>query len=242
LSTKVKASLSIFMMSITFFLMIDTKYINALGDYILQFFNINAWSGNNTGFHLTILYFGILFFISMFLVNRYAIDKLNMKGKRVFIVFVILVTSFTLVTSLSVQYIKRNSEGLESIAFDSENSELDYQFANGEIANLEVSFILKNYSEQKKEFYVSIDSPWLRKDEVKAIEILNKDGSKAKFLLEAGESKEYTITNKEFKISGGRRFANGGSRGIIIEIILSNNEGEIVRLTDENIFSVVISK
>jgi len=178
----------------------------------------------------------------MFLVNRYAIDKLNMKGKRVFIVFVILVTSFTLVTSLSVQYIKRNSEGLESIAFDSENSELDYQYTNSEISKLEASFILKNYSDQKKEFYVSIDSPWLRKDEVKTIEILNKDGSKVKFLLEAGESKEYTITNKEFNIRGGRRFANGGSRGIIIEIILSNNEGEIVRLTDDNIFSVVISK
>jgi len=242
LSIKAKASLSIFMMSTTFFLMIDTKYVNAIGDYILQFLNINAWSGNNTGLHLTVLYLGILFFLSMFFVNRYAINKLNMKGNRVFIIFVILVTSFTLATSLSVRYVKKNSEGLQSIAFESENSELDYQFTSSEITKLEASFILKNYSDKKREFYISIDSPWLRKDKVKAIEILNKDGSKAKFLLEAGESKQYTITHKEFNISGGRRVANGGSQGIISEIILSNNEGEIVRLTDGNIFGIVMSK
>lgn len=73
LANKVKGVLSVFFMSLFFYMMITTKYTRALGDYILEYAGLKSWTGNNSGTHLTVIYFGILFIISLIFVKRYAV-------------------------------------------------------------------------------------------------------------------------------------------------------------------------
>lgn len=64
---KVKGILSLIFMTLSFFMMMDTKYNKALGDYVVESIGLKSWSAIDTGFHLTIIYFGILFLIGIFL-------------------------------------------------------------------------------------------------------------------------------------------------------------------------------
>ena len=70
---KVKGVLSIFFMAVTFFMMVTTKYTHALGDYILEFIGLKSWTGDYSGTHLTVIYFGVLFIISLFVVGKYTL-------------------------------------------------------------------------------------------------------------------------------------------------------------------------
>jgi len=240
--SKIKGFLSIIIMSLTFFLAADTKYVPALGDPILEFIGLRSWSNDNSGTHLTVTYFGVLFLISLILVRRYAIERLAMKRKRIFIIFVVLVTSYTFITGITAQHIKRTSDGLLAIAYNSENSKLNYESKDYEVVNLEATFTLENYGNQNMKFFISIDNPWFRKDKLDKIVILNSDGTRASFVLQAGETKTFNITPEKYTISGGITSLNGSSRGGISEIVLSNKEGEVVKLTSNNFFGMNLAK
>lgn len=82
MSNKLKGVFSIFFMTITSYMMITTNYTHALGDYVLQFFGLRAWTGDYSGTHLTVFYFGILFFISLFFVEKYVIDEKGLNIRR----------------------------------------------------------------------------------------------------------------------------------------------------------------
>lgn len=100
MSNKIKGGVAIFLMSLLFYMMITTKYTYALGDYILEFIGVKSWTGNYSGFHLTIVYFGVPFIISLFIVEKYAVDLLNLRRTRVFLIFIALMTLFYLITGV----------------------------------------------------------------------------------------------------------------------------------------------
>ena len=52
---KVKRALSIIFMSIIFFLEVETKHVSALGDYLLDFFDIVSLSEARSGVHLSVV-------------------------------------------------------------------------------------------------------------------------------------------------------------------------------------------
>ncbi len=83
MTIKTKSALSILFMSVSFFMMITTRYTHALGDYILELIGLPSWTGDHTGFHLTIIYFGVLFIIGLFMV----LFSLYRRKESVFFIF-----------------------------------------------------------------------------------------------------------------------------------------------------------
>jgi len=240
MSDKLKGTLSIIFMAVIFFLEIETKYLPALGDYVLDYLGIISLSDARNGVHLGVVYFGVLFIVSIFLVERYAVARLDMKWKTVLAIFMILVTSFTFIADTSAQYIKRTSEGLLAIAYDSKESVLECDLKDQEIESFDATFTLHNLSKKKKEFFVSIDHPVFREDNTSKIEIHNHDGTHAIFSLQAGEVREFHITSEAYKISGGIRSGVGYYKTNVSDLVLSNGKGEVVKLSNDNYFGTLL--
>ncbi len=193
---------------------------------------------------MTVLYFGIFFLLCLFAVGKYGIDELKLNGRHVFLIFIILVTSFTYITGFTAQSLKRNSEGLQAIAFNSKYSEIEYKFINGNLVDLKIEFELRNYGDQTLTFSANIDSSWLREDRFEPISILNKDGSNAVFTLGSGETKKFNLGFQNYIISGGRVMVDGSSGGVISELILSeiNGEGHKIRLNSREITGIMLGR
>lgn len=60
MSNKLKAYLSIFIFALSLFMLIETQYLPPLGDLILESIGLKAWSNGDVGFHLAIIYFGLV--------------------------------------------------------------------------------------------------------------------------------------------------------------------------------------
>jgi len=227
MDTKKKFKLSIFFLALTFYMMIDTTYHRALGDYILEFFGLKAWTGIYGGFHLTIIYFGVLFFICLYFYRKYSEKIENISSLKKFIVFVLIVTSMALMSTSIAKFVKSHSDGLKSIAYVSEDNELEYRSIDNEIVYLNAYFTLENYSDVEQKFHISIDSPWSRKDNIPPIDIYNLKGEKAIFNLEGKEEKTFQINLEDYVIDGGRKNAVGGFKGVIDELTLYNDYEKI---------------
>jgi len=225
MDTKKKFNLAMFFLALTFYMMIDTTYHRALGDYILEFFGLNSWTGTfgtYSGFHLTILYFGILFFICLYFYRKYSDQVENITSLKKFIAFVLLVTLMAIMSTSSAKFIKSRSDGLKSIAYVSEDNELEYRSIDKELTTFSAYFTLENYSDVKQKFHVSIDSPWSRKENIPPIDIYNLEGEPANFSLEGKEEKTFQINLDDYVIKGGRKYENGGFKGDIDELMLHN--------------------
>jgi len=242
MNNKVKGGLSILLMSVTFYMMITTKYTHALGDYVLEFIGLKSWTGNYSGMHLTVIYFGILFVIGLFLVEKCVIDGLNIRRRSVFFIFIALMIVFSSITGMTARNIKKNSPGVLAIGYNSEDSSMNYRSEDNNFIEFTAEFELTNYSNEKKTFYLSIDSPSYREDGIEEISFYTFDGTKAIFQLEGNETKSFFLSSNSYDIVGGRELQNGSGSGIIAEIILTNDEGEKVRLDSNNFFGIELNK
>lgn len=241
MKSKIKGRFSILLMSLIFYCMITTKYTHALGDYIVEFVGLNSWTGDYSGVHLTIIYFAIPFIISLLEVERYVIS-MNISRIHVFLVFIVLMTIFYLLTGLIVSNIKKNSPGLLSIAFNPENSSINYSTKDKEIVEFTAEFELINYSNEKRTFYISIDRPSYRQDGIEAISFYTINGEKAVFQLEGNETKIFSLNLNDYKVVGGRKFQNGSESGTVEEIVLTDDEGDKVTLNRNNGFFAELSR
>ncbi|MEL7565701.1 MAG: hypothetical protein AAGU27_12540 [Dehalobacterium sp.] len=242
MNNKVKGGLLIFLMSVTFYMMITTKYTHALGDYVLEFIGLKSWTGNFSGTHLTVIYFGILFMISLFLVEKYVIDDLNIRRKSVFFIFIALMIVFSSITGMTARNIKKNSSGLLAIGYNFRGSSMNYRSEDNRFSEFTAKFELTNYSNKKKNFYLSIDSPSYREDGIKEISFYTFAGTRAIFQLEGNETKSFFLSSNSYDIVGGRELQNGSGSGIIEEIILTNDKGKKVRLDSNNFFGIELNK
>ncbi len=145
-------------------------------------------------------------------------------------------------TQLSVDIIKANLDDLRTIGYHSETSVLQYSYKDGELVDLVAVFTLENYSNENKEFNISLDSPWYRKDDNREIQILDCQENRANFVLHPKEKRTFVLSNKDYSIKGGEPFNNGGTSGSISELILSNEDEERILLSDKNFFGIVLSK
>lgn len=241
MKSKIKGGFSILLMSLIFYCMITTKYTHALGDYIVEFVGLNSWTGDYSGVHLTIIYFAIPFIISLLEVERHVIS-MNISRIHVFLVFIVLMTIFYLLTGLIVSNIKKNSPGLLSIAFNPENSSINYSTKDKEIVEFSAQFELINYSNEKRTFYISIDRSSYRQDGIEAISFYTINGEKAVFQLEGNETKIFSLNLNDYKVVGGRRFQNGSESGTIDDILLTDDEGDKVTLNRNNGFIAELSR
>lgn len=242
MNNKVKGGLSILLMSVTFYMMITTKYTHALGDYFLEFIGLRSWTGNYSGSHLTVIYFGILFFIGFFLVEKYIIGSLNIRRRSVFFIFIALMIVFSTITGMTARNIKKNSSGLLAIGYNSKGSSIYYRFEDNKLIEFTAKFELANYSNEKKTFYLSIDSPFYREDGIEEISFYTFDGTRAIFQLEGNETKSFFLSSNSYDIVGGRELQNGSESGTIEEIILTSDKADKVRLDSNNFFGIELSR
>lgn len=223
-------------------MMITTKYTHALGDYVLEYIDLRSWTGEYTGTHLTIIYFVILSFLGIILVQKYVIKDLKIRPRNILLIFIALVTVFTIVTNATVISIKGNSDGLLSIGYTSENSTISYKSEDEKYTEFNAEIEMTNYGKEIKKFYLTIISPFTRYEQHELINIYTKDGDKAVFTLDSKETRVFKINLSDYNIDVGMLPMNGSGSGKGIDIILSDAEGNAIRLDDNNFFGVVINR
>ncbi len=103
-------------------MMLTRRYIHALGDYVIEFIGLKSWTGDFTGIHLTIFYFGALTFLGLYLVRKYALKEWGIRKRKAIFLFIVFITIFSLMTNMAVKSIKKYSDGLLSIGYHSKTS------------------------------------------------------------------------------------------------------------------------
>lgn len=232
---KIKSYGLIIVLAIIFYLMLSTPHSRALGDIVLELIGLKAWTDGYNGMHLTVIYFGIIFFIVYMLYKRITIDESNKKIKHKLLLFICSVTILYLSHSAIVHMMMQNADGLSSIAITSSGNSYQYTIVNGELEEFECEFSLTNYSREAKHFSVAgyINN-------ITKFEIYNKQGELAKFYLHSKGSSIYKINNDNFEIkvnSIDMQQYSGGS-GIIDSLILIDDNGnstKIKKLRDRGI-------
>lgn len=223
-------------------MMLKTRYTRALGDYVLEFSGLKSWTNEYSGIHLTIFYFGTLTILGLYLVRKYVVIKLGIRRRNVILLFIAFITIFSFVTNITVVNMKKHSDGLKSVGFNSKNSRIEFQSREMEYTDFNAEIHMINYGDQGKEFYLTIVSPFHRRDGIMHIDIFTKDGNRAVFKLNSNETKIFRINLNEYKICGGNFLLNGGGNGIIQEVILTDTKGNSIRLNDDNFFGVEIGR
>lgn len=244
MSIKVKGFLSVVLVSFSFFMCLDTKYSRGLGDYILEFMGLKSWS---SGLHLTVIYFGIILIIGIFLIEKYVILGQNIKRWKAFLAFVLVVTIFYLIIAVPATYIKGNSYGLLSIGYDKTNEgHFSCQYSEDELQNFNATFELTNYSEEQKEFYIQIIEIDPESKFHESFTIYNEDNELAMFKLRGKETKSFRVSSDEYSVV--RQYESKDDiliqswRGTIKEFILSNQEGNKVKLQKGKFFGAELSR
>lgn len=120
------------------------------------------------------------------------------------------------------------------------NNTLNYNTNAFEVTAFEMDVTLKNYGKNEVTFFIEFD-PFIFEDKpVKNLEIRNKDGSKAAFTLEPGKTHRFVITEEMYQLTGGHRGENASYSMSFSEVILSNEKGEMVLLSDTSIIASLL--
>lgn len=242
-NNRIKGILLIFFLSISFYMMIATTYIRALGDYILEFLGLKSWSGNNyMGMHWTVIYFGILTIILLAVVFRFVAEEWKIKKRWVFLLVIVFINLFSFITDAAVRNIKKNSDGLRTIGFNSENSKMEYQSKDMKYVKFNAEMELVNYGNESKQFYMKINDLDHKEDGLNGIDIFTKDGNNAVFELEGNETMVFRINLDDYKILGGRVVQNGGGSESIRDIILTDENNNKIRLDKNNFFGIELNE
>jgi|GEM_PF-2151105 len=209
-----------FLMVLCAYMMTETKYLRAVGDYLLEACGIPSWSNGDMGIHLTVIYFSVPFFICFFwLLSRFR------QQNRTPIVFVILILGGVTLSTLTTQGVllkKTFSEDLFAITYESEDATIDYSVSNGEIQTFICEITLTNHSEEPQEFEISIKEPQFYPLDGTMLVILDETGHPASFKLNSKETKTFSIEYPEFRPSLMLQHENGGISGSIQTIVLTD--------------------
>jgi hypothetical protein len=237
LKDQTKAIGFLFLLSITFYLMIDTIYSYALGDYVLEFLKIKAWTGDHLGFHLTIVYFGVPFLILLYFARKYTKVIFGISKWKFFIAFVVCVTCVHWTASSVFISIKCNLEGLNTIGFDNEfnstnKNKMNYSMTDKVVSSFSTDFQLTNYSNEKREFYIYFDILSADDKEILQLYLYDLDSKPHKFTLQANESMPFNINPNDYMIKPNftSDYFDGSSSGYLSHLILYDDQGNKVRL------------
>lgn len=226
----------------SFILMFNTKYLRAPGDYLLEFMGLKSWTDDMSGTHLTVIYFGIIFFISLFLIEKYLVNQSKLKWRRVITILVLSIALYVSTVGTIVQIIMRNSDTLTSIEYISDRGHLNFSKNDGEYTKFNTVFELSNKSRDKRVFFVDLHSSWRRADGQSSIKILDKNGDRAVFELKGNESKLFDLDESEFLLKDDEDFGSYSTSGILDEIILTDPSGYSVLLEYDRSYSLRINR
>lgn len=230
------------LMLMSFIMMFDTKYLRAPGDYLLGAIGLKAWTGHMSGIHLTVVYFGILFIVSLVLIEKHIVQTNIMKWKKVCLLLGIGTCAYVVIGSTSVQLVMRNSDTITSIEYQSEIGHLDFQKEEDVFTDFKIDFKLYNYSKEERLFFIDIDSSWRREDGKPPIQIFDSNGERAVFYLSGEEERVFHLTEADYQLSDGRREGHYSSNGILDELILTDMEGRFIVLTHDKSYNLRLSQ
>ena len=207
--------------------------IGTPGDYVLSAMGISPWSGGynarynlHIGRHITPYVFGFILVVSLVYLG-YEVMKKNRIGRfEAVAAFVLSIIVFNVGVIASATYVIGNSEGLSAIRHDPSASRLEYQMAEGDMESFKVMLELKNFSNEKKKFYVSFKNAYKNNLGNKEIAVLNKDGQPAVFELAPDSNEQLYISSEEFLLEGWKYLDEHYKAICIQELHLTNETGE----------------
>lgn len=199
------------------------------------------WSSENEGLHIGLIYFASICIIVLKSLKYYRL-KINISKFRTFILFVVIVIILNVGILECYKITKSNSKGLFSIGFDKNTS--SYNISQ-ERENLEFDIQIKitNYSNNRKEFKLALDSNNCLENVQKPIYIFDRDGEESIFVLESRETKVIEINQNEYSIyidELDNAMNLWSCFGLIDSIILEDLEGVNVKITSEGYLGAVI--
>ncbi len=121
MGNKSKYIVLMLIVSTSFVLMQSINPVGSLGDHLLGKIGIRAWSGENEGLHIGLIYFMTIFIIGLGNLKDYRM-KIKLSKFKSFILFVIIVLILNIGVIEGYKIVKSNSKGLLSIGFDSNDS------------------------------------------------------------------------------------------------------------------------
>ncbi|WP_160687722.1 hypothetical protein [Clostridium sp. C2-6-12] len=241
-NNSIKGVSLIFFLSISFYMMLTTTYTRALGDYVLEFIGLKSWSGNFSGTHLAVIYFGILTIVLLALVFRFVADEWKIKKRWVFILIFVFVNIFNYITDATVIKLKKNSDGLRTIGYNFEKSKIEYQSKDMSYTKFNSEIEMTNYGNERKQFYMIINDFDYKEDGLNGIDVLTRGGEKAVFELEGNETMVFRINLNDYKISGGRVSQNGGGSDTVKDLVLTDENNNKIRLDKNNFLGTVLNE
>ncbi|WP_105620077.1 transporter permease [Vallitalea okinawensis] len=231
--------------SISFYMCLDTKYVSALGDSIIERIGLKSWSAGDKGLHLTVLYFGVIIITGLFVIEKSLIIPKKIKRWKAFMIFVLLVSLSHLITTSVLISIKSNSPGVLSVGFDKTSEgyyEIEY---NGDkLIDFDVKLELRNYSDEDKQFSIQFEKKYKEEHSKEIFTIYDKENNIAVFSLEARAEKIFEIDPENYYIEREQTGRDDiySSRGSIQEVMLINKQGDSVRLHKDNFLGEGIEK
>lgn len=228
---KSKAWILVGIMTVIIFTMATTSNGPAPIDGIFKSIGLSPWTKS---MHVSVFVMLIPMFISIMVVEVYAVGKCGIKRRYIFIVFICL--SYVLFKGGEAVhgYQKSIGHGIHALEFKNSKNRVSYEISNGEVTSLVGTIKIKNYSSSKVSFKLQIpvfeyESEINEKSNM--IILKREDGSEVIFNLEPNESR--TIVMERLNIIGElenpvKITTTIHSFGIEKIIIISNGEKSIL--------------
>ncbi len=180
---KVLGIASFLMIIILAILFVDNRHDFVLGDFILTKMGISVWSDGDSGLHYTGVITAILMLLGVAGIIYFKEDVHLNFGKFVVIFFIAGVIMYQPAYDSVYGFVRSNLNGLKTIEYIRDGSQINFK-SNGEIISVDGKIILKNYSSDKKEFYIKIPvrEDYLSKS-AHLITVCDNSGKPVKFVI-----------------------------------------------------------
>ncbi|EGD49323.1 hypothetical protein Cpap_3755 [Ruminiclostridium papyrosolvens DSM 2782] len=152
---KIIAIASFFMVILLVILFSNNKHNLILGDFILTKMGISVWSDGNSGLHYTGVITLTLILLGVAGIICFNEDVHRNFGKFVVLFFIVGSIIYQPTYDIAYGFVKSKLSGLQTIEYIRDGSQINYT-NNGGIISLNGKIKLKNYSNDKKEFYIKI--------------------------------------------------------------------------------------
>ena len=152
---KILGITSFFMIILLSVLFCENRHNFLLGDFILKKMGVRVWSDGNSGLHYTAIIGIILILLGVLGIIRFKEDVHKNFGKFVVMFLIVWSIIYQPTYDLAYGFVKSNLNGLQSIEYIRDGSQINFT-NNGDVISVDGKIKIKNYSNDKKEFYIKI--------------------------------------------------------------------------------------
>lgn len=228
MTEKLKYNISLIAIAIILFMGIETKHLNALGDYLLESIGLNAYSNGDKGVHYT----AVIVVVLVIMIGAY-MKKIEFRYqfRVIFVIIIGCMVLFTYTTDSIAELVKGNTDGINAIGINSDASWAEYSTNRDGLDRFTAAVELINYSHNTIDFQIEIVNSF--DDTAETIKILNSSGEEATFRLTDKEIKMFEITDSQYIIEGvyGKDGTSYSAFGI--NVIVRDATGNELLLSDD---------